>query len=154
MTRTPEQIVEFVRRMVAGEQSHGDFADLFAEDGVMAYRFPTQWQPEELKGREEIRAYFSKVRGSGVRERIEVQDVQANCWRTNDPAVAVAEITHRGWSKVKQDYYTFTAVAIIHLRDGEITRYDDYMNPLLLAELLGVPDRGTEPVVSVRTPPF
>jgi ketosteroid isomerase-like protein len=39
---------------------------------------------------------------------------------------------------VKQDYYTFTAVAIIHLRDGEIVRYDDYMNPLLLTELLGV----------------
>ena len=55
-----------------------------------------------------------------------------------DPDVVVAEITHRGWSKVKQDHYTFTAVAIIHLRDGEIVRYDDYMNPLLLQELLGV----------------
>ena len=88
---------------------------------------------------EEIRAYFGKVRGSNVRERIEVQGVEANCWRTNDPAVVVAEITHRGWSKVKQDYYTFTAVAIIRLRDGEITRYDDYMNPLLMAELFGMP---------------
>ena len=138
MTRTPEEIVEHVRKMVAGEQTHAQFADLFTEDGVMAYKFPTQWQPEEIEGREEIRAYFGKVRGSNVRERIEVQGVEANCWRTNDPAVVVAEITHRGWSKVKQDYYTFTAVAIIRLRDGEIVRYDDYMNPLLLTELLGL----------------
>ncbi|MET8763918.1 nuclear transport factor 2 family protein [Lentzea sp. NPDC004782] len=139
MTRTPEQIVEHVRKMVAGEETHGQFADLFAEDGVMAYRFATHWQPDEIKGREEIRAYFSKVRGANVREKIEIQDVQANCWLTNDPAVVVSEITHRGWSKLKQDYYTFTAVAIIHLRDGEIVRYDDYMNPLLMQELLGVP---------------
>ncbi|WP_330277460.1 nuclear transport factor 2 family protein [Lentzea sp. NBC_00516] len=138
MTRTPEQIVDHVRRMVAGEQTHSQFADLFAEDGVMAYRFPTHFQPEEIKGREEIRAYFGQVRGAAVRDRIEIQSVEAQCWRTNDPSVAVAEITHRGWSKVKQDYYTFTAVAIIHLRDGEIVRYDDYMNPLLLTELLGV----------------
>ncbi|MFD9700562.1 nuclear transport factor 2 family protein [Lentzea sp. NPDC059081] len=138
MTRTPEQIVEHVRRMVAGEETHGQFADLFAEDGVMAYRFPTSFQPEEIKGREEIRAYFGKVRGASVRERIEIQKVEAQCWLTNDPSVVVSEITHRGWSKVKQDYYTFTAIAIIRLRDGEIVRYDDYMNPLLLQELLGV----------------
>lgn len=138
MTRTPEEIVEHVCRMVAGEETHGQFADLFAEDGVMAYKFPTHYQPEEIKGREEIRAYFNQVRGASVRERIEIQSVEANCWRTNDPAVAVSEIVHRGWSKVKQDHYTFTAVAIIHLRDGEIVRYDDYMNPLLLTELLGV----------------
>ena len=43
---------------------------------------------------------------------------------------------------MKQDYYTFTAIAIIRLRDGEIVRYDDYMNPLLLAELLGLPSQG------------
>ncbi|NGY60692.1 nuclear transport factor 2 family protein [Lentzea sp. NEAU-D13] len=142
MTRTPEEIVEHVRRMVAGEETHAQFADLFAEDGVMAYKFPTQWQPEEIKGRGEIRAYFGKVRGANVRERIEIQSAEANCWRTNDPSVAVAEITHRGWSKVKQDYYTFATVAIIRLRDGEIVRYDDYMNPLLLAELLGLPGQG------------
>jgi ketosteroid isomerase-like protein len=146
MTRTPEEIVEHVRKMVAGEATRAQFTDLFAEDGVMAYKFPTEWQPEEIKGREEIRKYFGKVREAAVRDRIEVQSVEANCWRTNDPDVAVAEVVHRGWSKVKQDYYTFTAVAIIHLRDGEIARYDDYMNPLLLAELFGMPYQATAPV--------
>jgi ketosteroid isomerase-like protein len=148
MTRTPEEIVEHVRKMVAGEATREQFTDLFAEDGVMAYRFPTHYQPEEIKGREEIRAYFGKVSEAAVRDLIEVRSVEANCWRTNDPQVAVAEIVHRGWSNVKQDYYTFTAVAIIHLRDGEIARYDDYMNPLLLAELLGMPYQATTPAAS------
>ncbi len=137
MTRTPAEIVEHVRRQVAGEQGHGSFADLFTEDGVMAYRFPAPFQQPEIKGREEIRAYFDRMRDARVREKIEVQHVEAITRLTDDPDVVVSEITHRGWSKVKQDYYTFTAVAIIHLRDGEIVRYDDYMNPLLLQELLG-----------------
>lgn len=124
--------------MVAGEQGHESFADLFTEDGVMAYRFPAPWQQEEIKGREEIRAYFDRMRGARVREKIEVQSAEAITRRTDDPGVVVAEITHRGWSKVKQDYYTFATVAIIHLRDGAIVRYDDYMNPLLLGELLDV----------------
>ena len=51
--------------------------------------------------------------------------------------MTVAEITHRGWSRVKQDNYTFTAIAIIRVVDGEIVRYDDFMNPLLLTELMG-----------------
>ncbi|MFD4673946.1 nuclear transport factor 2 family protein [Lentzea sp. NPDC058450] len=137
MTRTPAQIVEHVRRQVAGEQMHDSFADLFTEDGVMAYRFPAPFQEPEIQGREAIRAYFDRMRGARVREKIEIQDVEAITRLTDDPDVVVAEITHRGWSKVKQDYYSFTAVAIIHLRDGEIARYDDYMNPLLLTELLG-----------------
>ena len=146
MARTPAEIVEHVRGQVAGEQGHGSFADLFTEDGVMAYRFPAPFQQPEIKGREEIRAYFGKMRGARVREKIEIQDVEAITRLTDDPDVAVAEITHRGWSKVKQDYYTFTAIAIIHLRDGEIVRYDDYMNPLLLTELLGMPHEGTASV--------
>ncbi|WP_434442571.1 nuclear transport factor 2 family protein [Lentzea sp. E54] len=137
MTRTPAQIVDHVRRQVAGEQGHDSFADLFAADGVLAYRFPAPFQQPEIRGRDEIRAYFDTMRGARVREKIEIQQVEAITRLTDDPDVVVAEITHRGWSKVKQDHYAFTAIAIIHLRDGEIVRYDDYMNPLLLQELLG-----------------
>lgn len=100
-------------------------------------RFPAPFRQPEIRGRDEIRAYFGTMRGARVREKIEIQHVEAITRLTGDPDVVVAEITHRGWSKVKQDHYTFTAIAIIHLRDGEIVRYDDYMNPLLLQELLG-----------------
>ncbi|SER85352.1 Ketosteroid isomerase-related protein [Lentzea xinjiangensis] len=138
MTRTPAEIVEHVRRQVAGEQGHGSFADLFTEDGVLAYRFPAPFQQPEIEGRDAIRAYFDRMKGERVREKIEVQHVEAITRLTDDPDVVVAEITHRGWSAVKQDRYAFTAIGIIHLRHGEIVRYDDYMNPLLLQELLGV----------------
>ncbi|MFI6094006.1 nuclear transport factor 2 family protein [Lentzea sp. NPDC051213] len=138
MARTAAEIVENVRRMVAGEEGHEAFADMFAADGVMAYRFPVPGQPEEIKGRTEIRAWFDHTRGANVRSKIEIQSVEAICRLTDDPEVAVSEITHRGWSALKQADYTFTAIAIMRIRDGEILRYDDYMNPLLLSELLGI----------------
>ncbi len=56
MSRSPREVAEQVRRMVAGEGV--DFADLFAEDGVLAYPFGLPGQPAELNGREAIRAYF------------------------------------------------------------------------------------------------
>ena len=56
MSRSPREIAEQVRRMVAGEGV--DFADLFAEDGVLTYPFGLPGQPAELNGREAIRAYF------------------------------------------------------------------------------------------------
>jgi ketosteroid isomerase-like protein len=33
--------------------------------------------------------------------------------------------------------YRFTALAVIRVRDGEIVRYNDYMDPIALARLLG-----------------
>ena len=58
MSRSPREVAEQVRRMVAGEGV--DFADLFAEDGVLAYPFGLPGQPAELNGREAIRAYFPR----------------------------------------------------------------------------------------------
>ena len=54
--RSPREVVEQVRRMVAGEGV--SFADLFAEDGVLEYPFALPGQPRALRGREAIRAYF------------------------------------------------------------------------------------------------
>ena len=33
--------------------------------------------------------------------------------------------------------YRFTALGVIRVRDGEIVCYDDYMDPIALARLLG-----------------
>jgi ketosteroid isomerase-like protein len=56
---------------------------------------------------------------------------------TSDLEVVVAEITHHGWSHVTGAPYRFTALGVIRVRDGEIVCYDDYMDPIALARLLG-----------------
>jgi ketosteroid isomerase-like protein len=133
MSRSPREVAEQVRRMVAGEAV--DFADLFAEDGVLTYPFGLPGQPAELRGREAIRDYF-KGR-SRSRDLLVMEGVEAVVHETDDPEVVVTEITHHGWSKAAGEHYRHTALGVIRVRDGEIVRYDDYMNPIALARLLG-----------------
>jgi len=133
MSRTPREVAEQVRLMVAGEGV--TFADLFAADGVMAYPFAPPGQPPELRGREAIRAFFAAMGQS--RELFDMEGVEALVRETDDPEVIVTEITHHGWSRVTSAPYRFTALGVIRVRDGEIVRYDDYMDPIALARLLG-----------------
>ena len=133
MSRSPREVAEQVRRMVAGEGV--DFADLFAEDGVLTYPFGLPRQPSELRGREAIRDYFKDR--SGARDLLVMEGVEAVVRETDDPEVVVTEITHHGWSKAAGEHYRHTALGVIRVRDGQIVRYDDYMNPIAVARLLG-----------------
>jgi uncharacterized protein len=119
--------------MVAGEGV--EFADLFAEDGVLTYPFGLPGHPAELRGRDTIRAFFAD-RG-GQRDLLVMDGVEALIRETDDPEVVVAEITHHGWSKATNAPYRHVALGVIRVRDGQIVRYDDYMDPIVLARLLG-----------------
>jgi ketosteroid isomerase-like protein len=133
MSRSPREVAEQVRRMVAGEGVV--FADLFAEDGILTYPFGLPGQPSELRGREAIRAYFTS-RGR-ARDLLVMEGVEAVVRQTDDPEVVVTEITHHGYSKAAGQPYRHTALGVIRVRDGEIVQYDDYMDPISIARMLG-----------------
>jgi len=133
MPMSPLEVAEQVRKMVAGEGV--TFADLFAADGVLTYPFAPPGQPPELRGRDAIRAFFSGMRRA--RELFTMAGVDAVTWQTDDPEVAITQITHHGTSNVTGDPYQFTALGVIRVRDGMIVRYEDYMDPIALARLLG-----------------
>jgi ketosteroid isomerase-like protein len=71
-----------------------------------------------------------------LRRRAAVQP-EAVIRETDDPEVVVAEISHHGWSKAANAHYRHLALGVIRVRDGHIVRYDDYMDPIALARLLG-----------------
>jgi ketosteroid isomerase-like protein len=131
--RSPREVAEQVRRMVAGEDVV--FADLFAADAVFTYPFAPPGQPGELAGQDAIRSFFGSVKDA--RSLFRMDGVEAVIRQTDDPEVVVAEIRHHGWSHVTSAPYEHTALGVIRVRDGLIVRYDDYMNPIALARLLG-----------------
>lgn len=133
MTDSPREIVEQVRRMVAGEGVV--FADLFARDGVLEYPFALPGQPQKLLGRDAIRSYFAAAPGS--RQVFEMDGVEAMVRETDDPEVVVTQIEHHGRSLITGEVYRFRALGIIRVRDGEIVHYQDYMDPIATARLLG-----------------
>lgn len=133
MSLSPREVAEQVRRMVAGQAV--DFAGLFAPDGVLAYPFAPPGQPRELRGRDAVRAYFAAR--SGARDLLEMDGVEAVVRETDDPEVVVTEITHHGRSRATGGPYRFTALGVIRVRDGQIVHYDDYMDPIAMARMLG-----------------
>jgi uncharacterized protein len=133
VTRSPREVVEQVRRMVAGEGVR--FADLFAADGVMRYPFAPPGMPGELVGRDAIAAYFSAA--ADRRSMFDMEGVEAIVHETADPEVVIAEIEHHGHSHATGGPYRFRALGVIRVRDGEIVSYDDYMDPIAMARLLG-----------------
>jgi len=132
MDRSPREVVEQVRRMVAGEDVV--FADLFAADGVLRYPFAPPGMPRELKGSDSIRAYHG---ASSARSMLVMECVDVIVRETDDPEVVVAEIEHHGYSHGTGGPYRFRALGVIRVRAGEIVEYDDYMDPIALAALLG-----------------
>jgi len=133
MPLTPREVAEQVRKMVAGEGVV--FAELFAAEGVLAYPFAPPGHPRELRGRDAIRAYFAAMGQS--RALFTMAGVDAVSWQTDDPEVVVTQITHHGTSQVTGAPYELTALGVIRVRDGMIVRYEDYMDPIALARLLG-----------------
>ena len=133
MPLTPREVAEQVRKMVAGEGVV--FADLFAADGVIAYPFAPPGHPSELRGSDAIRDYFAAA--GPARALFTMAGVDAVTWQTDDPEVVITQITHHGTSHVTGGPYEFAALGVIRVRDGLIVRYEDYMDPIALARLLG-----------------
>lgn len=63
--------------------------------------------------------------------------VEALVRETDDPEVVVTEIEHHGRSTVTGKPYRFRALGVIRVRGGEIVSYQDYMDPMAAARLLG-----------------
>ena len=136
MDRSPREVAELVRRMVAGEGVV--FADLFAEDGVLRFPFAPPGMPREIRGREAIRA--ARTSEAGRRSLLDMDAVELVVRETDDPEVVVTEIEHYGHSHALDGPYRFRALAVMRVRDGEIVSYDDYMDPIAMAALLGRTD--------------
>jgi len=133
MDRSPREVAELVRQMVAGEGVV--FADLFAEDGVLRFPFAPPDMPREIRGREAIRA--ARTSEAGRRSLLVMDAVELVVRETDDPEVVVTEIEHYGHSHALDGPYRFRALGVIRVRDGEIVSYDDYMDPIAMAALLG-----------------
>ena len=136
MGRSPREVAELVRRMVAGEGVV--FADLFAEDGVLRFPFAPPGTPREIRGREAIRA--SRAAETGRRSLLAMDGVELVVRETDDAEVVVTEIEHYGHSRALDGPYRFRALGVVRVRDGQIVSYDDYMDPIAMAALLGRTD--------------
>ncbi|MCP2164840.1 hypothetical protein LX83_001680 [Goodfellowiella coeruleoviolacea] len=108
-------------------------ADLWAEDGTAEFPFATGAAPRRLVGREEVRGYLA-----GFPQVYDVREIPAiTVHHTQRPDTAVVEYHATGHSVRTGTPYRMDYIVVITVRDGLITHFRDYWNPLANATAAG-----------------
>ncbi|MGY3333975.1 ketosteroid isomerase-like protein [Streptomyces filamentosus] len=99
---------------------------LFAEDAVMEFPFAPDGMPRRLEGKEAIAAYMRPYP-----DHIDLHDFpDVRIHRTTDPRTVVVEMRGVGLLVESGAPFDMTYVAVVTVRDGRISSYRDYWNPL------------------------
>lgn len=117
--------------------TRGDVAPwpaLFADEGVQEFPYAPEGYPQRIAGRQAIAAYLADYPEKFQLDRI-VNPVFYPSGR-----VLVLEFGVEGTALQTGKPYNQRYVSVIEHRGGQITRYVDYWNPLVVIEALGGTD--------------
>jgi uncharacterized protein len=130
--RTPEQTFRQLLDLLLAKDMDA-IAELWAQDGTAEFPFAEGASPGRLAGREAVRAYLA-----GYPELMDVHAVpEITVHRTERPDTIIAEFTARGRTVRTGEPYRLDYVTVVTTREGLITRYRDYWNPLAAASAAG-----------------
>ena len=110
----------------------GEWIELWADDGVCEFPFASPERPRLLQGKEQILAYMT-----AYPSRIFIEGVdKLRVHPALDPNVVVVEMTIKGRVVETEKPYNQQYVIVAETRDGKLTHYREYWNPLVSAEAL------------------
>jgi hypothetical protein len=114
------------------EARFGEWIELWADDGVCEFPFASPGRPRLLQGKEQILAYMT-----AYPSRIFIEGVdKLRVHPALDPNVVVVEMTIKGRAVETDKPYNQQYVIVAETRDGKLTHYREYWNPLVLDEAL------------------
>jgi ketosteroid isomerase-like protein len=114
------------------EARFGEWIELWADDGVCEFPFASPGRPRLLQGKEQILAYMT-----AYPSRIFIEGVdKLRVHPALDPNVVVVEMTIKGRAVETDKPYNQQYVIVAETRDGKLTHYREYWNPLMSAEAL------------------
>ncbi|MFI9649314.1 nuclear transport factor 2 family protein [Streptomyces sp. NPDC052040] len=103
---------------------------LWAEDGVMEFPFAPDGWPGRLEGREAVAAYMAHYP-----DHIDLHDFpDLRIHQTTEPGTIVVEMRGTGRLVESDRPFDMTYIAVVTVRNGHITSYRDYWNPLAVLD--------------------
>jgi hypothetical protein len=132
MIATSREVVEQVLR-AGREMDTETFVSLIAPDGYVEWPYRPAGIPGRLEGREQIREFLTAQAKSFVRFD-EYRNTVIH--ETTDPEVVIVEYDAHGTVIPTGAPLHQTIIAVLRIRDGLVVSYRDYLNPLVLAEVL------------------
>ncbi|MEO7715067.1 MAG: nuclear transport factor 2 family protein [Capsulimonas sp.] len=109
------------------------WSDWFHEDAVFEFPFSPAGYPQRLEGKAAIHEHAKRL--PGLLEFTEVSTPRIDF--TLDPNVCIVRFECKGRAIASGKPYNQTYLCIVETREGKITRYVDYWNPLILLEAMG-----------------
>ena len=107
-----------------------EWLDLFAEDGVLEHPYGPEGYPKSLD-KDELTAYMPNFP-----KQFDVEFEDVRFIETTDPSLVVARFRSEGTALSTGNRYDQDYISVVETRDGLITRYVDYWNPLTLMRSL------------------
>ncbi|MBT2389273.1 nuclear transport factor 2 family protein [Streptomyces maoxianensis] len=106
------------------------WVDLWDEDGVLEFPFAPQGWPERLEGRQAIADYMRHYP-----DHVDVHDFpDVKIHQTTVPETIVVEMRGVGRLVETDSPFDMTYIAVVTVKDGLITSYRDYWNPLAVQQ--------------------
>lgn len=118
--------------------TRGDVAPwpaLFTEDGVQEFPYSPEGYPKRIEGRQAIADYLADYP-----KKFKLDRIVPPVFHPSE-GVLVLEFGVEGTALQTGKPYNQRYVSVIEYRDGRITRYVDYWNPLVVMEALGGADQ-------------
>lgn len=131
-TRGPREVFELVRQRWLRNEP-GLETDLLDPDIVVESPFAPPGRPTRHEGRERFLAYATPLRAALPVRFEDVRDITIH--DTADPEVIVVEYVIAGTITTTGRQGSAPFVAVLRVRDGRITHWREYQNPLAMAEI-------------------
>ncbi|MFG2847088.1 nuclear transport factor 2 family protein [Kitasatospora sp. NPDC048296] len=126
---TPAELYRHGLRLLLEKDIPG-WVDLWDEDGVLEFPFAPQGWPERLAGRQAVADYMRHYP-----DHVDVHDFpDVKVHRTTDPETIVVEMRGVGRLVETDSPFDMTYIAVVTVRNGRITSYRDYWNPLAVQQ--------------------
>ncbi|MGW7104087.1 nuclear transport factor 2 family protein [Streptomyces sp. NPDC054838] len=111
------------------EKDIAGWVELWHEDGVLEFPFAPRGWPERLAGKSAVGAYMRHYPDHV--DLHEFPDVTVH--QTTDPETIVVEMRGVGRLVETGGPFDMTYIAVVTVKEGLITSYRDYWNPLAVA---------------------
>jgi uncharacterized protein len=124
-----------IREGLQGFADGEDYFDLLADDVVFEYVISVPGYPKRVEGRQNIIDLYS-----GYDDFLAVRSAdKLRVYRDAVASVVILEYEVHGESVQTGDPYDNRFVSIITIRDGKVTRWRDYLDPVAVFEATGWP---------------
>jgi ketosteroid isomerase-like protein len=116
-----------------GQRRLDEWAELWAEDGVLEFPFAPAGRRRAYQGKADILAYMTHATGRVAADSVE----QMRVFPMQDPGMAVVELTIKGRSLTNAAPYNQSFVIFFEVQDGKLKHYREYWNPLITIDAIG-----------------